>query len=98
MKKSTQILLVLVFALFFISYEGFSQCAMCRTTVESTISDGRSTIASNLNKGILYLFVAPYLSFFGVSYLWFYQSKKEEERRIYREKIRERVRQIFRVG
>ncbi len=95
MNKKIQIALILVFTLFLVSFDSFSQCAMCRTTVESTISDGRSTIASNLNKGILYLFAAPYLSFFGISYLWFYQSKKEEEKRIYRERIKERVRKIF---
>jgi hypothetical protein len=53
-----------------------AQCAMCRMTVESTISDGRSQIASNLNTGILYLLVSPYLLVAVVGYLWWQSSKK----------------------
>jgi hypothetical protein len=53
-----------------------AQCAMCRMTVESTVSDGRSQIASNLNTGILYLLAAPYLLVAAIAYLWFRSSKK----------------------
>ena len=53
-----------------------AQCAMCRMTVESTVSDGRSQIASNLNTGILYLLAAPYLLVAVVGYLWWQSSKK----------------------
>ncbi len=53
-----------------------AQCAMCRMTVESTVSNGRSQIASNLNFAILYLLVAPYLIVMVVGYLWWRSSKK----------------------
>lgn len=53
-----------------------AQCAMCRMTVESTVSDGRSQIASNLNTGILYLLAAPYLLVAVTGYLWWQSSKK----------------------
>jgi hypothetical protein len=53
-----------------------AQCAMCRMTVESTVSDGRSQIASNLNTGILYLLAAPYLFAAVIGYLWWTSSKK----------------------
>ncbi|WP_044172928.1 hypothetical protein [Flectobacillus major] len=54
----------------------FAQCAMCRSVVESTISDGRSQIASNLNTGILYLLSAPYILAMVVGFLWWQNSKK----------------------
>lgn len=54
----------------------FAQCAMCRMTVESTVSNGRSQIASNLNTGILYLLSAPYVAVAVVGYLWWMKSKK----------------------
>jgi large-conductance mechanosensitive channel len=38
-----------------------AQCAMCRATVGSNLSEGRNTIGTGLNFGILYLLVIPYL-------------------------------------
>ncbi|MBO0948298.1 hypothetical protein [Fibrella forsythiae] len=66
-----------------------AQCAMCRATVESTVSNGRSVVASDLNFGILYLLAAPYLIVATISYLWYRASKKEHAQRI---KISSRVR------
>ncbi|GAB3643874.1 hypothetical protein [Spirosoma arcticum] len=59
-----------------------AQCAMCRGTVESTVSDGRSVIASELNFGILYLLVIPYLIVATIGYLWYRNSKQEHGRRL----------------
>jgi ABC-type multidrug transport system fused ATPase/permease subunit len=53
-----------------------AQCAMCRMTVESTVSNGRSQIASNLNVAILYLLMAPYVLTAVIGYLWWRSSKK----------------------
>lgn len=53
-----------------------AQCAMCRMTVESTVSNGRSQIASNLNTAILYLLMAPYVLTAVIGYLWWRSSKK----------------------
>jgi hypothetical protein len=55
--------------LFFIFYLIFplfcySQCSMCRTTVENNLSSGESNLALGLNIGILYLFFSPYILFF----------------------------------
>lgn len=66
-----------------------AQCAMCRAAVESTVSNGRSVIASDLNFGILYLLAAPYLIVATISYLWYRTSKKEYAQRV---KISSRVR------
>lgn len=52
-----------------------AQCAMCRATVENNVSDGAAGFASNLNLGILYLFLAPYLLVSVVAIMWYKQSK-----------------------
>ncbi len=59
-----------------------AQCAMCRGTVESTVSNGRSIVASQLNLGIVYLLVIPYLIVAIISYLWYRNSKREFGRRL----------------
>ncbi len=59
-----------------------AQCAMCRATVESTVSNGRSVVASDLNFGILYLLMAPYLIVASIAYLWYRNSKREHGRRL----------------
>lgn len=92
-KKYISILLILFLLLF--QFEGIAQCAMCRTTVESSISNGRSNIATGLNTGILYLLSAPYLLVGAVAFLWFRQSKKEQEERLFKLRIRQKVSQIL---
>ena len=62
--------------------DSMAQCAMCRGTVESTVSNGRSIVASELNFGILYLLVVPYLIVASIGYLWYRNSKQEHERRL----------------
>jgi hypothetical protein len=69
-----------------------AQCAMCRMTVESTVSDGRSQIASNLNTGILYLLSAPYLLVAVIGYLWWRSSKKNMSPATI---LRQRIRRAF---
>lgn len=88
---------ILCFILFFvfIQFDSLAQCAMCRTTVESTISNGRSNIATGLNTGILYLLSAPYLLVGAIAFLWFRQSKKEQQERIAKFRIRQKVSQIL---
>jgi hypothetical protein len=59
-----------------------AQCAMCRSVVESTVSNGRSVVASDLNFGILYLLAAPYMVVMAVAYAWYRASKKEYGKRL----------------
>ncbi len=73
---------LLIGMLLVITPDLMAQCAMCRGSVESTISNGRSGVASNLNLGILYLFVAPYLIVATIGYLWYRNSKLEHGRRL----------------
>ncbi|SOD96055.1 hypothetical protein SAMN06269250_5114 [Spirosoma fluviale] len=65
-----------------VSPELMAQCAMCRGTVESTVSNGRSVVASNLNLGIVYLLMIPYLIVVSIAYLWYRNSKREYGRRL----------------
>ncbi|MFM1811025.1 MAG: hypothetical protein RLZZ382_2250 [Bacteroidota bacterium] len=85
----------LVLMLIFIQWDAEAQCAMCRTTVESTVSNGRSNIATGLNTGILYLLTAPYLLVGAVAWLWFRQSKQEQKERIAKWQLRQRVSQLL---
>ncbi|WP_461092828.1 hypothetical protein [Spirosoma gilvum] len=79
--KSWNVWLV-VAILIIVSPDLMAQCAMCRGTVESTVSNGRSVVASNLNFGILYLLLAPYLIVASIGYLWYRNSKLEHGRRL----------------
>lgn len=54
----------------------WAQCAMCRATLESNVSNGsEQTLSSNLNFGILYLFSAPYLIVAVIAFLWYKNSR-----------------------
>ncbi|GAB3897954.1 hypothetical protein GCM10028825_46460 [Spirosoma agri] len=79
--KSWRVILILVMLVVAVP-DLMAQCAMCRGTVESTVSNGRSVIASELNFGILYLLVVPYLIVASIGYLWYRNSKQEHERRL----------------
>ena len=72
----------LVIGLLIITPDLMAQCAMCRGTVGSTVSNGRSIVASQLNIGIVYLLVIPYLIVASIGYLWYRNSKREHGRRI----------------
>lgn len=61
---------------------GMAQCAMCRASVESTLSNGRYEGGSGLNLGILYLLMMPYLLMGLVGFLWYRNSKRERNRRL----------------
>ena len=88
-------LFLLVALVLFTQIDAVAQCAMCRTTVESTISNGRSNIATGLNTGILYLLSAPYLIVAAIAFLWFRQSKQEQQARLAKLQLRKKVSQLF---
>jgi hypothetical protein len=88
-------ILILICLLLLIQLDVDAQCAMCRTTVESTLSNGRSNIATGLNTGILYLLTAPYLLVGVVALLWFRQSKQEQKARLAKWQLRQRVSQLL---
>ncbi|GAB3501235.1 hypothetical protein GCM10027341_27820 [Spirosoma knui] len=73
---------LIVVVLLTVTPDLMAQCAMCRGTVESTVSNGRSVIASELNFGIVYLLIIPYLIVASIGYLWYRNSKLEHGRRL----------------
>jgi hypothetical protein len=81
MKKFKTVLLSLFFFLLTQTIT-FAQCAMCRSAVESTMSNGRNQSAIGLNTGILYLFLAPYILVATVGYLWYRTSMKNSRARV----------------
>ena len=86
---------IIVALLLLTQIDAVAQCAMCRTTVESSISNGRSNIATGLNTGILYLLAAPYLIVAAIAFLWFRQSKQEQQARLAKLRLRQKVSQLF---
>lgn len=80
--KIFKVLMIIVVAFLVTTPDLMAQCAMCRGTVESTVSNGRSVIASELNFGILYLLMIPYLIIATIGYLWYRNSKLEHGRRL----------------
>jgi hypothetical protein len=54
-------LLVLSILMVLLSLSADAQCAMCNQTAETSMKNDPSSLARNLNKGILYLLVLPYL-------------------------------------
>lgn len=58
-----------------------AQCAMCRGTVESSMGNGRNNVGVGLNTGIMYLFMMPYLLVAVIGYMWYRNSKKEQQER-----------------
>ncbi|MBR9999718.1 MAG: hypothetical protein KFF73_12155 [Cyclobacteriaceae bacterium] len=55
-----------------------AQCAMCRASVENSISENSESFGASLNTGILYLFVMPYILVALFAWLWFRGRRKNE--------------------
>lgn len=47
----------------------FSQCAMCKASVESNIENDQKVVGKGLNDGIIYLMSIPYLVLGGIGYM-----------------------------
>lgn len=55
-----------------------AQCAMCKSSVESSNGDSKLIkFGAGLNKGILYLMVVPYILAGTVGFLWYRNSRKQ---------------------
>ena len=52
-----------------------AQCAMCAGQVESA-TDAGSSVALGINKGVLYIFMMPYLIMGTIGYFWWRGRKK----------------------
>lgn len=76
MKNRLYRLLLILTAFIWTGSSAMAQCAMCRGSVESTVSAGDTSMASNLNLGILYLFFTPYVMAAVIAYIWYRYSRK----------------------
>lgn len=85
---------LLITAFFFIVNisMSFAQCAMCRATVDSNLSEGRGVIGTGLNFGIMYLFIMPYLLVGVLIFMYFYVGKKELKKRL---QLQQRIKDIY---
>ena len=74
MKKHLPILVVLIMLM--VTYmPSQAQCAMCAGQVESATAAG-SSVALGINKGVLYIFMMPYLIMGTIGYFWWKGRKK----------------------
>jgi len=78
MKKEIVFTVFLLLALCFISSDIFAQCAMCKASAESSLESG-SSAAAGINKGVLYLFLAPYLVGGTIAFFWWKAKRKAAE-------------------
>ena len=69
-----------IFIFSIIINKSLAQCAMCRTSLENTVSNGEVGMAAGLNFGILYLFVMPYLAVLIIGYFWYKKSKNNSRK------------------
>jgi hypothetical protein len=77
MKRYLPFLLVIAL-LTAINISSFSQCAMCAGQVETAHGAG-SSVAEGVNKGVLYIFMMPYLVLGTLGYFWWRSRKKVVE-------------------
>lgn len=52
-----------------IATPAFSQCAMCKASVESNIENDEKAVGKGLNEGIIYLMSIPYLVLGGIGFM-----------------------------
>ncbi|TAH18159.1 MAG: hypothetical protein EAZ08_12165 [Cytophagales bacterium] len=71
-------ILCLLFILAVIIPDASAQCAMCRGSLESSVSQGNSNFAAGINKGILYLLLMPYTLISIIAFLWYKSSKANQ--------------------
>lgn len=64
-----------------LSQAASAQCAMCKAPLEGNVSDGSFLLTSdNLNAGIMFLFITPYLLIAAVAFFWYLNARKNSER------------------
>ena len=77
--QRVKIFILTLITLLSFNIASFAQCAMCRATLETNVSNGSETVlAAQLNFGILYLFASPYLVIAGVAFFWYRSSRNNK--------------------
>ena len=71
-----KLLVAMLFLLFILSgSDVLAQCAMCKASAESSMDAG-STGAAGINKGVLYLFLTPYIVGGAIAFFWWRAKRK----------------------
>ena len=76
-----------IFVTLFVTSIADAQCAMCRAAVEN------SDEANGLNKGILYLLLAPYIIAMSMMFMW-WRNKKRTDNEIQEQELRSLLKNI----
>lgn len=76
--KKILLAMMVVFSMTIFSNQLSAQCAMCQATAESS-RDAGSANSDGINKGVLYLFLTPYLLIGTVGYFWWKARKKQSQ-------------------
>ncbi len=67
--------LLILGAMLLFSADADAQCAMCKTAAESSLESG-SSAAAGINKGVLYLFLTPYVVGGTIAFFWWRARKR----------------------
>ena len=59
-------------------FPAMSQCAMCTAVADEAAKNG-SSAADGINKGVLYLFLSPYLIVGTIGFIWWRSRKRAQE-------------------
>ncbi len=78
MKQKLLLVVFFVFILCFAGSDIFAQCAMCKASAETSL-EGGSSAAAGINKGVLYLFLTPYLVGGTIAFFWWKAKRKAVE-------------------
>ena len=77
MNKAFKIIFLTVLILV-VAHVAFSQCAMC-TEVADEASKNGSSAGDGINKGVLYLFLSPYLIVGTIGFIWWRSRRKAQQ-------------------
>jgi hypothetical protein len=70
--------LLLTLLLLVIVHVAFSQCAMCTEVADEATRNG-SSAGDGINKGVLYLFLSPYLIVATIGFIWWRSRRKAQQ-------------------
>ena len=70
--------LLLTLLLLIIVQVAFSQCAMCTEIADEATKNGNSA-GDGINKGVLYLFLSPYLIVATIGFIWWRSRRRAQQ-------------------